>query len=128
MLGFGNNKRNKDSLPVLVEVVQDNVVFELAQRVWVTNGHNVRPGANNKEFLRFGLVNSKQAVWLQRDSGRVDSYEMILTWSEGSTKYYDIYALITGPKNVSSGDTKYATQILNALLSSAATLPVDKPQ
>ena len=132
MLGFSQNRKPQqqtDRLPVLVEVIQKRETFEQAQKVWNLNSRYVRRGAaNHKEFLRFGLVGSKQAVWLERDAGRHDAFELILTWWEDGTQFADIYAIIPAPGAGSSGDDQYAKQVLNALLSAPATLPVDKQE
>lgn len=130
MMGFGHGgKGASDSLPVLVDVIQDSETFVLVQKVWAANSHNIRIGAaNRKEFLRFGLMGSKQAVWMERDQGRTDAFELILTWVEGGVRFSDVYAIVPGPPGVSSGDTTYPREILNTLLSTAATLPVDKQE
>lgn len=124
---FGSKAKESDSLPVLVNVIQDAETFNLIQRVWETNVRNVRQSAaNHKEFLRFGMVQTKQAVWLERDIGRTDAYELILTWAEEGKKYFDVYALMTSQPGVSSGDSSYAKQILTALLTTPATLSVEQ--
>jgi len=131
MLGFGQSRKPEqrtDRLPVLVEVIQNQEIFALAQKVWNLNNRYVRKGAaNKKEFLRFGLVDAKQAVWLERDEGRHDAFELILTWWENETQFADIYALVPAPGAGQSGDPTYPKQVLDALLSAPATLPVDKP-
>jgi|SRR5581483_10212891 len=127
MLGFNPSKRESASLPVLVNVIQDTETFGLVQKLWANNQRNVRQSpANHKEFIRFSLVASKQAVWLERDIGRSDSSELILTWKEEGKDYYDVYAIVSSSSNVSSGDNSYAKEILVALLTTPATLPVEQ--
>ncbi len=128
MLGFNAAKKDDVSLPVLVNVIQDTETFSLAQKLWANNPRNIRQSeANHKEFLRFSLVESKQAVWLERDMGRTDAIELILTWMENSTNYYDVYTVTPNMNSgVSSGDSSYAKQILVALLTTPATLPIDQ--
>jgi hypothetical protein len=126
MLGFGQGKHNKDSLPVLVQVIQDAETFNLVSRVWSANSPNVRiVQENRKEFLHFKLIETKQAIWLERDQSRKDSFEIILSWEEKGIRYYDVYAIVPSPAGISSGDTSYVKQVLNALMSTPATLPVD---
>lgn len=127
MLGFGQNSKPKtDRLPVLVEIIQNRNTFALAQKVWDLNGRYIRRGAGNrKEFLRFGMVESKQAVWLERDAGRTDAFELILTWWDNGTQFADVYAVVPSPGGGVSGDDTYAKQVLDALLTAPATLPVD---
>lgn len=129
MLGFKSAKKDPVSLPVLVNVIQDTETFELTQKLWTNNHRNIRESsANHKEFIRFSLVESKQAVWLERDLGRTDSNELILTWVEDGKNYYDVYAIIPSPTDVSSGDNSYAKEILVALLTTPATLPVEQQE
>lgn len=127
MLGLGNGSRDKDKLSVLVTVLQDTATFDLVKKLWELNNRNVRYSeANHKEFLHFGLLDAKQAVWLERDQGRQDAFELILTWAEGDVRLSDVYAIVASQGGVSSGNSNYATQILKTLLSTPATLPVDK--
>jgi hypothetical protein len=127
MLGFKSTKNETDSLPVLVNIIQDAETFGLVQKLWVNNERNIRESqGNHKEFLRFGLVGSKQAVWLERDMGRSDASELVLTWAEEGKNFYDVYAITPGLNGVSSGDNSYAKEILTALLTTPATLPVEQ--
>jgi hypothetical protein len=130
MLGFGHDdKQQTDRLPVLVEIIQNRDTFVLAQKVWDVNARYARRGAaNHKEFLRFGMMESKQAVWLERDAGRKDAFELILTWWDNGKQFADIYALIPSVGAGTSGDDTYAKQVLEALLTTPATLPVDKEE
>jgi hypothetical protein len=128
MLGFKQVKKT-ESLPVLVNIIQDAETFALVQKVWASNQRNIRQSpTNHKEFLRFGLVETKQAVWLERDMGRSDASELLLNWAEEGRDYYDVYAIIPAQPGVSSGDPSYAKEILVALLTTPATLPVDQQQ
>lgn len=132
MLGFGNASKSKtqdDRLPVLVEVVKNQETFGLASKVWEFNQRYARlEPANHKEFLRFGLIETTQAVWLERDQHRDDAFELILTWWENGTRFADIYAIVPADGGPVSGNAEYANQVLNALLTTPATLPVDKPR
>ncbi len=131
MLGFGSNhKQEDDHLPVLVQVIQDGTSFTLAQKVWQENLRAVRiDPMTHKEFLRFGLVKQGQAVWFERDQGRGDSFELILSWSaEGGNRFADIYVITPSNVQGSSGDVAYIGKVLEALLTTPATLPVDKSQ
>jgi|SRR5580700_8615361 hypothetical protein len=126
MLGF-KSARKDDSLPVLVNIIEDAETFGLVQKVWDANTRNIRQSsANRKEFLRFGMMESNQAVWLERDMGRSDAFELVLTWTEDGKHYFDVYALVATSPGVTSGDSSYAKQILVALLTTPATLPVDQ--
>lgn len=128
MLGFGARKTDQeDSLPVLVQVVQNDQAFAMAQKLWQENLRAVRLDPNTKkEFLRFGLVKQGQAVWFERDQNRQDSFEVILTWHENGMRFADIYAITPTGAHGASGDAAYTVKILEALLSTPATLPIDK--
>lgn len=129
MLGFPSRHEdtNDDRLPVLVQAVQSNDVFAMAQKVWQENMRAVRLDPDtHKEFLRFGLVQQDQAVWFERDQNRQDSFEVILTWHEKGEHLADVYVITPQRADSPSGDTNFARQVLDALLSTPATLPVDK--
>jgi len=130
MLGFGSNRKQQDDhLPVLVQVIQDNSAFTLAQKVWQENLRAVRvEPTTHKEFLRFGLVKQGQAVWFERDQGREDSFELILTWHAEGDRFADIYVITPSNVQGSSGDVAYIGKVFEALLTTPATLPVDKSQ
>lgn len=127
---FGiSSKRNQqdDRLPVMVQVVQDSNSFAMAQKLWVENTRAMRfEPTTGKEFLRFGLVQAGQAVWFERDKGREDSFEIILTWHESGSRFADIYVITPSSTLGSSGDAAYVNKVLDALLTTPATLPVDK--
>jgi hypothetical protein len=76
--------------------------------------------------LRFGLVQAGQAVWFERDQGREDSFELILTWHEDGTRFADVYVVTPSKDLGSSGDAAYVNKVLDALLTTPATLPIDK--
>lgn len=127
---FGlNSKRDQqdDRLPVMVQVVQDTQSFAMAQKLWLENTRAMRfEPTTGKEFLRFGLVQAGQAVWFERDKGREDSFEIILTWHESGARFADIYVVTPSSTLGSSGDAAYVNKVLDALLTTPATLPVDK--
>ena len=128
MFGLGSNRKAvDDKLPVLVQVVQDNATFAMAQKLWRENTRAVRFEPNiRKEFLRFGLVQAGQAVWFERDHDREDCFEIILTWHEDGSRFADVYVVTPSSTLGSSGDAAYVNKVLDALLTTPATLPVDK--
>lgn len=129
MLGFGNSRKQPtdDRLPVMVQVVQDSKTFTMAQKLWAENTRAVRfEPSTHKEFLRFGLVEAGQAVWFERDQNRQDSFELILTWHEEGNRFADIYVVTPSSTLGSSGDAAYVNKVLDALLTTPATLPIDK--
>jgi len=127
MLGFSNHNDTDDRLPVLVQVIQNTEIFGMAQRLWQTNARAARlDPTTHKEFLRFGLVQQGQAVWFERDQNRPDSFEVILSWHESGERFADVYVIVPARTEGPSGDTTFVKQVLETLLSTPATLPVDK--
>lgn len=127
MFGLGTNRKIQDDrLPVMVQVVQDQATFAMAEKLWQENTRAVRLDPNTaKEFLRFGLVQAGQAVWFERDQNRKDCFELVLTWKENDTRVADIYVVTPG-NSESSGNASYLKKVLDALLTTPATLPIDK--
>jgi hypothetical protein len=110
----------------MVQVVQDKSAFAMAERLWKENTRAIRlDPATAKEFLRFGLVQAGQAVWFERDHNRTDCFELILTWKENDTRVADIYVVTPGSDHT-SGNVDYLKKVLDALLTTPATLPIDK--
>lgn len=128
MFGLSNNRKDlDDKLPVLVAVVQNSDTFAMAQKLWQENTRAVRVEPTiRKEFLRFGLVQAGQAVWFERDQGREDSFELILSWHENGTRFADVYVVTPSNNLGPSGDAAYVNKVLDALLTTPATLPIDK--
>ncbi len=128
MFGLGANRKDvDDKLPVLVQVVQNNDTFGMAKKLWTENTRVVRMDpTTRKEFLRFGLVQAGQAVWFERDQGREDCFELILTWHEDGTRFADVYVVTPSKDFGTSGDAAYVNKVLDALLTTPATLPIDK--
>jgi hypothetical protein len=129
MFGIGATRKPEDDnrLPVLVQVVQDDTSFGMAQKLWGENTRAVRvEPSTRKEFLRFGLVEAGQAVWFERDQNRQDCFELILTWHQDGTRFADIYVVTPSGIHGSSGDAAYVNKVIDALLTTPATLPIDK--
>lgn len=129
MFGIGSTRKPEDDnrLPVLVQVVQDGTTFAMAQKLWNENTRAVRiEPTTRKEFLRFGLVEAGQAVWFERDQNRKDCFELILTWHQDGNRFADIYVVTPSGTSGSSGDAAYVNKVLDALLTTPATLPIDK--
>lgn len=127
MFGISKKQPIDDKLPVMVQVVQDSATFAMAQKLWTENTRAIRlDPQTRKEFLRFGLVQAGQAVWFERDQAREDSFELILTWHESGNRFADIYVVTPSSTVGSSGDAAYLNKVIDALLTTPATLPVDK--
>jgi hypothetical protein len=130
MLGFGEKEEHIDptKLPIFVHSLQSAEAFDLAQKVWENNGRYViLDPTNHKELMRFVFSQPTCVVWLQRDQGRSDSYELVLMWEgkekqENVTEVYVIAAL--AGSNV--GDDSRAKSLLGAILASPAIVPVNQ--
>lgn len=129
MLGFGDKREHSvdpTTLPVFVHSLQSAEAFTLAQKVWENNGRYLMADpANNKEMLRFIFSQPPCVVWLQRDRGRTDTFELILLWDvtedkkEPVTEIYTIAALA----GVAVGDDSRAKNLLSAILASPSIVP-----
>jgi hypothetical protein len=129
MLGFGEKHDQKSidptTLPVFVHALNSTEAFELAQKVWQNNGRYVLsdPG-NHKELLPFVFSDPACIVWLGRDKGRTDTFEMILLWDEKGDKQdlTEVYILTVG---ATTGDDSRVKDLLNAILASPSIVPVN---
>lgn len=132
MLGFGEKQGHVDptKLPIFVHAIQSADAFALATKVWENNGRYViLDPTNHKELMRFVFSQPTCVVWLQRDQGRIDTYELVLMWdakakADSVTEVYVISAL--GAEMV--GDDSRAKNLLSAILSSPAIVPVNTQQ
>jgi hypothetical protein len=105
MLGFGEKHEHSvdpTTLPIFVHALQSNEAFGLAQKVWTNNSRYLMLDAgNHKEMLRFVFNDPSCVVWLERDQGRQDTFELVLLWDttdskkEGVSEVYVISAQTT---------------------------------
>jgi hypothetical protein len=130
MLGFGDKQGHSvdpTTLPIFVHAIQSASAFELAQKVWENNRrYLVKDPSNNKDLMRFVFSQPACVVWLGRDQGREDTFELILMWDSAGDRQdvTEVYVISTsGDKPV--GDDKRASDLLNAILSSPAIVPVN---
>lgn len=130
MLGFGEKEAHIDptKLPIFVHSIQSADAFDLAQKVWENNGRYViLDPTNRKELMRFVFSQPTCVVWLQRDQGRTDTYELVLMWEgkekeDNVTEVYVIAALA----GATVGDDSRARNLLGAILASPAIVPVNQ--
>jgi hypothetical protein len=135
MLGFGDKQAHTvdpTTLPIFVHALQSQEAFGLAQKVWENNGRYVMlDNANHKELLRFVFTEPECVVWLERDQGRQDTFELVLLWgSQGRQENTSEVYVISAPGQAIVGDDARAKSLLSAILSSPAIVPVNaqKPQ
>jgi len=120
---FGSKKHfDADTLPVTVQVLHSTEAFTAAQKLWNVNARNVIVDQQSgKEVLHFALVNPRTILWLQHDQNRQDEFELIVNWEENKSLLADIHIILPGPEK--AGDDTYARQVLDGLLTKAATVP-----
>jgi hypothetical protein len=119
---FGSKKQVADSLPVTVQVIRSTAAFEAAQKLWSVNARTILSDPQSgKQVLHFALVNPHTVMWLQRDAGREDEFELIISWQEDKNLLADIHIILPGPEQ--AGDDSYVHKVLDGLLTTAATVP-----
>lgn len=130
MLGFGDKGHQVDptKLPIILHVLQNTEAFALADKIWQANIRNILIDApNRKDLLRFVFTNPACVAWLQRDQDRSDSFELILMWdNEKTDDITEVYVIGNNPTPV--GNASRAVQLLQAMLASPATVPVNYAQ
>jgi hypothetical protein len=129
MLGFGDKQERIDptKLPVFVHAIQNAESFSLIQNVWTNNNrYIILDPTNNKELMRFVFSKPNCVVWLERDRGRTDTYELILIWEgeSGASSITEVY-VISSTEGYSVGDDTRIKSLLNAILTSPSIVPVN---
>jgi hypothetical protein len=122
---FGSTKQAgpSDQLPVTVHVVHSAEVFAAAQKLWKENLRTLyQDHASGKELLHFALLNPKTVIWLQHDINSQNEFELVMSWTENKTLLADVWILLPGPDK--SGDDSFPRKVLDALLTTPATVPV----
>jgi hypothetical protein len=114
MLGFIKKPPAADKLTVQVHVVGSGDVFRLAEKIWAENGRTLRTDpTTGKDFLHFAYANPKCVVWLQRDRGRHQLFELVVRWEKDGL--HEVYVVLNTPQP--DGDDARAKQLLNSVLS-----------
>lgn len=124
---FGKKKLAADTLPVTVHSVRSGAAFDSALKLWNVNQRNVYSDAGSqKEVLHFSIPQPHATMWVQKDMGRNDSYEVIVCWpaEHGRPQLTDVYVILPGPEK--TGDDSYVRQILEGLLSAPSTVPASQ--
>ncbi len=121
---FGSSSKQhdikEDVLTVQVHTVSSPDAFKMAQKIWGENSRLLRADANNgKEYLHFAYASPKCVVWLQRDQGRTDAFELVVLWEEGGQ--HEVY-VITASTPVTNND-KRAQELLHSILTIPSIVP-----
>ena len=118
MFGLGGKTQKSDKLSVQVHVVASEEVFKLAQKIWDENVRTLHLDEQfRKEFLHFGYNQPKCVIWLQRDQGRTDMFELIVRWEHDKT--HEVFVITNGP---TSGDEARAKAIVNSMLTTPSVV------
>jgi hypothetical protein len=125
---FGSKKQpTADTLPVTVHAVRSVKAFAAAQKLWSVNIRNVfSDDQSKKEVLHFSLVTPHTVMWVQRDLGRTDEFELIISWQEDKAVLTDIHVILPGPET--AGDDSYVCKVFEGLLTTASTVPFNQGQ
>jgi hypothetical protein len=119
MFGLGKKAPKNDKLTVQVQVVSSSTAFAMAQKLWAENARTVRFDQQaGKEFLHFGYVNPKCVIWLQRDHGRANSFELIVRWEEAATHE----VCIIGNDSSPSGNDARVKALLHSMLTTPSVV------
>lgn len=123
---FGSKKQSgfsADTLPVTVHSTRSQEAFVAAQKLWSVNARNViSDPQSKKEVLHFALVTPRTVMWFQRDTGRTDAFELIISWQQDKAVLTDVHVILPGPEKV--GDDAYICQVLEGLLTTPSTVPI----
>jgi hypothetical protein len=121
MLGLSKKDLSADKLTVQVHVTVGREVFGLAFKIWAENARTVQlDRQTGKEFLHFGYANPRCVVWLQRDRGREDLFELIVRWE--NSKLHEVYVISNGGAQP-VGDDSRAKAILNSMMITPSIVP-----
>ena len=119
------------TLPIFVHALQSQEAFALAQNVWTNHARYVLvDGVNNKELLRFVFENPHCVVWLERDQGRQDTFELVLVWDHETVKEVvsEVYVLSLQSTPHVIGDDTRVKSLLQAILTTPSIVAVTNRQ
>ena len=118
MFGLENKGEDSDKLSVQVYAVSGDEAFKLAAKIWNENARTTRlDQRTGKEFLHFGYTNPKCVIWLQRDQGRTDTFELIIHWEHDKT--HEVFVLTGGQP---AGNQERAKAIVNSMLTTPSVM------
>jgi len=124
---FGHKKSQDDTLPVTVQVVRSADAYNEAGKLWNNNSRGVVvDSATKKEVLHFSLVQPKTVMWVQRDVGRTDAIELIISWQDDHSVIAEVFVILPGPDK--AGDDTYVRRVLEGLMTTASTVPFNQTE
>jgi|SRR5688572_29265332 len=123
MFGIGDKSDNSDQMPVAVHAIRSAEAFAAVQKLWTVNARSLyQDQGSGKELLHFALLNPKTIIWLQHDTGRQDEFELVMSWEEKKALLAEVFVILPGPEK--AGDDSFVRKVLDALLTTPATVPV----
>lgn len=133
MLGLSGkhdeHKVDPTTLPIFVHALRSTEAFNIAQKVWDNNKRYLMLDAgNHKELMRFVFNEPVCVVWLGRDQGRRDTFELVLMWDEPGDKLdvSEVYIISTAaPAESAIGDDTRVKSLLSAIFTSPSLVPVN---
>jgi len=121
MFGISKKDAASDQLTVQVHVISSAEAYNMVQNLWNENIRTLHLDAGSgKEFLHFAYVQARCVVWLQRDRGRTEPYELVVRWD--TNKMHEVFIIsnaVSGPV----GDDKRAKALLNSMLTTPSVVP-----
>jgi hypothetical protein len=118
MFGLNAKSDNSDKLVVQVHAAAEAEAFAMAKKLWDENSRIVHADqATGKEYLRFLYAQLKCVVWLQRDIGRTDIFELIVRWETGMHEVY-----VVGPGPQPTGDITRPKALLTSMLTTPSVV------
>jgi len=120
MFGLHKQPTQQDKLAVLVHAVTSNEAFKMVQKIWAENARSLQgDNAAHKEILHFAYATPKCTVWLQRDMGRTDTFELIIRWEEQGE--HEVYVLTSGA--ATTGNDQRLIELLHQILTLPSIVP-----
>lgn len=109
-----------DWLTVQVHAIGSQHAFGLAHQILVANARTLRlDPASGKEFLHFAYAQPHCTVWLQRDHGRSDVYELIVRWEDQGV--HEVYVITNTVQPI--GNDQRLQQLLHSVLTVPSIVP-----
>jgi hypothetical protein len=117
MFGHTNHHPKQEGLNVQVHTAVSNTCFGTAQKIWGENMRSLKiDEVLGKEMMHFAYASPRCTVWLERDRGRVNAFELIVRWQDSGV--YEVYTIVRGDEGANATHGR-----LQELLHSVLTVP-----
>ncbi|HSX36398.1 MAG TPA: hypothetical protein VLH84_05700 [Patescibacteria group bacterium] len=126
MFGHSNNNRKQDDLNVQVHTAVSTHCFGMAQKIWGENMRSLKVDEGlGKEMLHFAYASPRCMVWLERDHGRTDAFELIVRWQENGV--YEVYTIVRGDSEGANATHGRLQALLHSILTVPSIVPTSAP-